>query len=48
MNSRQVKKYVVCFSGGSFIGKASKKLGIPKMMLADKVNNRWMSKQEIW
>ena len=40
MHSRQVKKYNVCFLGGSSIGKASKKFWIPKMTLSDKVNNR--------
>ena len=31
MHSRQVKKYIVCFLGGSSIGKASEKFGIPKI-----------------
>ena len=38
-------KYIFYVLGGSSIGKASKKFGIPKMMLSDKVNNRCPNKK---
>ena len=45
MHSRQVKKYILCFFGGSSIGKVSKKFGIPKITLSDKVKNRSPNKK---
>ena len=38
-------QYIVCFLGGSSIGKSSKKFGIPKMTLSGKVNNRCLNKK---
>ena len=47
MHSRQVKKDTVCFLGGNSIRKASQNFGIPKMMLCDKLNNRFPNKKSV-